>query len=199
VIACAPDHISAYALTIEDGTPLAIEVARGRVPDVDPDLQADRHGIADEMLTAAGYRRYEVSNWARPQRASRHNVLYWSAGDYAGFGAGAHGHLGGRRWWNARLPREFVTRVAKGAGTESGHELLGPSERVREAMVLGLRLTSGVDMDGFRRRFGPTVTEELTPAIAELVDRGLLHVSGARVALAAAATLVANEVFCRVL
>ena len=122
-----PDHVSAYALTIEEGTPLATLVTTGRVPDVDPDLQAERHAAAEALLGAAGFDRYEISNWARPGRACRHNVLYWSAGDYAGFGAGAHGHIAGRRSWARRLPREFIGAVAAGRLDRSGRR--GPRSR----------------------------------------------------------------------
>jgi putative oxygen-independent coproporphyrinogen III oxidase len=96
VIAAGPDHVSAYALTIEEGTPLGTLVATGRVPDVDPDVQAERYEVAHSILAAAGYEHYEISNWARPGRTCDHNLLYWSEGDYLGFGAGAHGHLSGR-------------------------------------------------------------------------------------------------------
>jgi putative oxygen-independent coproporphyrinogen III oxidase len=110
VIEEAPDHISAYALTIEAATPLATLVATGRMADVDPDVQAERYELTHRLLSGAGYVRYEISNWARPGAASRHNVLYWSAGDYLGFGAGAHAHAGGRRWWSLRLPRDYIGR-----------------------------------------------------------------------------------------
>ena len=111
VLAVEPQHLSAYALTVEEGTPLATLVTTGRVPDVDPDIQAARHGVASTMLATAGYERYEISNWAQPGYACRHNVLYWCAGDYIGFGAGAHAHIGGSRHWSVRLPRDFIDAV----------------------------------------------------------------------------------------
>ena len=195
----APDHISAYALTIEENTPLATLVASGRAPQVDPDVQARRHGEAEELLGAAGYRRYEVSNWARPGAASRHNVLYWSAGDYAGLGAGAHGHLAGRRWWSLRRPREFIAAVEHGRSTEAGHETLDERSRAAEALVLGLRLTSGVELDAFRERFGADYPASLTDELDGLVAAGLLEREGSRIRATRRGTFLANEVACRLL
>ncbi|MGH2699589.1 MAG: radical SAM family heme chaperone HemW, partial [Actinomycetota bacterium] len=129
VIEARTDHVSAYALTVEEGTPLHTLVATGRVPDVDGDIQAERHAVADERLGGAGFERYETSNWSRPGRASRHNLLYWSAGNYAGFGAGAHAHVDGRRWWSKRLPREFIAAVQEGSSTAAGCEELDHSPR----------------------------------------------------------------------
>ena len=199
VIDAGPDHVSAYALTIEEGTPLATLIATRRVPDVDPDVQADRYEVAESMLSAAGYERYEVSNWARPGRASRHNVLYWSAGDYLGFGAGAHAHVEGRRWWSVRLPRDFISAASTGDSAEAGAEELGPDERAGEALMLGLRLRSGIDLDAFARRFGAAPVQARRGVLDELTDRGLLQRSGPVVRLAPGATLVANDVLCRLL
>jgi oxygen-independent coproporphyrinogen III oxidase len=194
-----PDHVSAYALTVETGTPLHTLVATGRVPDVDPDVQADRHGIADRMLDDAGYERYEISNWARPGRASVHNVLYWCAGDYLGFGAGAHGHLDGRRYWSVRLPREWIERALSGADVEAGSERLDAGARAGEALMLGLRLASGVDAAGFARRFGADAWARREEAVVDLVGLGLLGSSAGRVYLTERGTLVGNDVGARVL
>jgi putative oxygen-independent coproporphyrinogen III oxidase len=199
IVDARPDHVSAYALTIEEGTPLATLIATGRVPDVDPDVQAERYEVAEASLAAAGYERYEVSNWALPGHASRHNVLYWSAGDYLGFGAGAHAHVGGRRRWSVRLPRDYIVAARAGMSTEAGAEQLGPDQRAGEALMLGLRLASGVDLDGFARRFGRASLTRRRPALDELVTRGLLEESGGTVRLAPSATLLANEALCRLL
>jgi oxygen-independent coproporphyrinogen-3 oxidase len=196
IVAAGPDHISAYALTVEESTPLATLVATGRVPDVDPDVQAARHETADEVLGAAGYRRYEISNWCKPERASRHNVLYWSGGDYLGFGAGAHGHLGGRRYWATRLPRDFIAAATRGGQTEAGHELV--DDRGGEALMLGLRLTSGVAVEPFAERY-PGTLESRAEAIAGLERRGLLERSDAHLRLTERATMVANDVIATLL
>jgi putative oxygen-independent coproporphyrinogen III oxidase len=199
IIDAGTDHVSAYALSIEEGTPLHTLVATGRVPDVDGDVQAERHGVADEYLSAAGFDRYETSNWAKPGGASRHNVLYWSGGNYAGFGAGAHAHVDGRRWWSKRLPRDFISAVEQGDSTEAGFEQLDDSQRGPEALMLGLRLTSGVDVIELGRLYGEEFLVERAPRIAELVHLGLLERSGRWLRLAERATMVGNDVICRLL
>jgi oxygen-independent coproporphyrinogen-3 oxidase len=198
IVAAGTAHVSAYALTIEEGTPLATLVTTGREPDVDPDVQADRHAQASDVLGAAGFSRYEVSNWARPGHASRHNVLYWSAGDYAGFGAGAHGHTSGRRYWRTRLPRDFVAAVSAGESTEAGFEELTAEERAREAIVLGLRLAGGVDETAFHERF-PEGRSAVERTAAGLCDAGWLERADGRLRLSARGTFVANDVLCRFL
>jgi putative oxygen-independent coproporphyrinogen III oxidase len=194
-----PAHISAYALTVEEGTPLATLVSTGRVQDVDPDVQADRHEVAERLLGPAGFERYEVSNWARPGRASRHNVLYWSAGEYLGFGAGAHGHVAGRRYWSTRLPRDFISQVAERGSAEAGFEELDREARGTEALTLGLRLTSGISVPDFDVRFGATVLDSRRPAIEDLMSAGLLDRSGDRLRIAPRAAMISNEVFTRLI
>jgi coproporphyrinogen III oxidase-like Fe-S oxidoreductase len=194
-----PDHVAAYALTVETGTPLHTLVATGRLADVDPDVQAERHGIAAGLLEEAGFRRYEISNWARPGRASAHNVLYWCAGEYLGFGAGAHGHLDGRRYWAVRLPREWIARADAGAGVEAGSERLDDDSRAGEALMLGLRLASGVDPSGFVERFGADAWTKRLGPVAALQELGLLEASSGRIRLTERGTLVGNEVGARLL
>jgi oxygen-independent coproporphyrinogen-3 oxidase len=197
VLAAGTHHISAYALTVEEGTPLATLIDTKRVPDVDPDVQAARYEVAEEVLGAAGFHRYEVSNWARPGRASRHNVLYWSGGDYLGFGAGAHAHAGGRRWWATRLPRDYIAAVDAAASTEAGAETLAPDARLGEALMLGLRLSTGVDLDAIAARHGPAALSGRLETIDSLVTSGLLRRDGPWLRLAPDATLLANDVLCR--
>ncbi len=199
VVEAGTDHVSAYALTIEEGTPLHTLVATGRVPDVDGDIQAERHALAEDHLGAAGFERYETSNWARPGRASRHNVLYWSAGDYLGFGAGAHAHVDGRRWWSQRLPRDFIASVGADDSTEAGHEHLEPHERGPEALMLGLRLRSGVDVEAFARRFGDDCLAERSTIIDELIEAGALERAGRYLRVAESASFLADDVVCRLL
>lgn len=199
VVAAHPEHISAYALTVEEGTPLHTLVASGRAPDIDPDIQAERHEMASDVLGSAGYERYEVSNWARFGHASQHNVLYWSAGDYLGLGAGAHGHVAGRRYWNERLPREFIARVSAGAPTESGSETLDPDQRAGEAMMLGLRLASGVQLDEFALRFGEAWLLARSGELARLEAAGALESTGGWLRLSDRETLLANDILCRLL
>ena len=198
-VEAGPDHVAAYALTVEPGTPLHTLVATGRVPDVDPDVQAERHSMADFVLSSAGYERYEVSNWARPRHASAHNVLYWCGGDYLGLGAGAHGYLDGRRFWSVRLPRDFVARAEAGESVEAGAERLSRSGRAGEALMLGLRLASGVEMAAFARVHGRSALTDRGTAISELEEMGLLETHEGWLRLTGRGTLMANEVVARLL
>ncbi|HJR45629.1 MAG TPA: radical SAM family heme chaperone HemW [Actinomycetota bacterium] len=199
IVAAEVDHVSAYALTIEEGTPLATRIHTGRAPDVDPDVQAARYEVAQELLGAAGFERYEISNWARPGRASRHNVLYWSAGDYLGFGAGAHAHVAGHRWWSKRLPREFIAAVDAGSPTVEGSEHLDDDARLGEALMLGLRLRHGVDLRAVAERFGQDLLERRSQVIGELVAAGWLERVDERLRVAEKGTLLANDICCRLL
>ena len=176
-IALDPFHISAYALTVEAGTPLALEPERH--PD-DDDL-ADKYELADELLTAAGLVNYEVSNWARPGHECRHNILYWQQGNYRGFGSAAHSHENGRRWWNVRTPERYIAAVEAGDTTEAAGETLDADTRHVEGLQLAIRMRDGV------------------PASALNIDGldGLVETDGERVRLTRAGRLLANEVSLR--
>jgi oxygen-independent coproporphyrinogen III oxidase len=193
------DHISAYALTIEQGTPLATLVATNRCTDVDPDVQADRHALAEDTLGSAGFNRYEVSNWSTPHCAARHNMLYWCAGDYVGLGAGAHGHMDGRRSWSVRLPREFIARVDSSRSVEAGHEVLSRAECAGEALMLGLRLASGIEVAAFERRFGSEPLAARAEALSSLQAGGWIECDRGRIRVAPGATLLGNEIASRLL
>jgi putative oxygen-independent coproporphyrinogen III oxidase len=176
-LALDPPHVSAYGLTVEAGTPLAADVARHP----DDDDQAEKYELADDLLTAAGLVNYEVSNWARPGHECRHNRLYWSQGDYRGFGCAAHSHEAGRRWWNVRTPERYIALVADGASTEAAGETLGDEEREIEGLQLQLRTSEGV------------------PASALDADdlEGLVERHGDRLVLTRRGRLLANEVSLR--
>ena len=136
----APSHVSAYALTVEPGTPLARDPARHP----DEDVLACRYEVVDGVLGDAGYRWYEISNWARPGQECRHNQLYWRQGDYRGVGCAAHSHRQGRRWWNIRTPERYVAAVRAGARPTAGEEVLDEHQRALEALALSLRTSEGV-------------------------------------------------------
>src|SRR5207248_6556867 len=139
VVALEPPHVSAYALTVEPGTPLAADPARHP----DDDVQADRYLLADAVLAAAGLASYEISNWARPGHECRHNLLYWSQGDYRGIGCAAHSHQAGRRWWNVRTPERYIAAIADGRSPETAGEALDDATRVTERLQLALRTRDG--------------------------------------------------------
>ena len=180
VAALDPPHVSAYALTVEPGTPLAADP--GRHPDDDD--QADKYVLADEVLGRAGLRPYEVSNWARPGHRCRHNLLYWAQGDYRGIGCAAHSHVAGRRWWNVRTPERYVEAVGAGRSPEAAGEVLEDEERRREALQLALRTADGVP-----------ATSLADHDRERLV--GLVEVRGDRVVLTRRGRLLCNEVAVR--
>jgi oxygen-independent coproporphyrinogen-3 oxidase len=177
-IALGVPHVSAYALTVEPGTPLATEPHRH--PD-DDDL-ADKYERADDLLGAAGLTNYEVSNWARPGHECRHNRLYWSQGDYRGFGCAAHSHRAGRRWWNVRTPERYIALVERGESTEAAGEDLDADTRRIEGLQLALRTREGVPAAALD---APDLDELLEPAGAD------------RVRLTRRGRLLANEVSLR--
>src|SRR6266545_1896721 len=142
------DHVSAYALIVEDGTRLAARMRRGELPYPDDDVVADRYLVADYTLTGAGFTWYEVSNWARGAAdRCRHNLLYWTGGDWWGFGPGAHSHVGGVRWWNVKHPHAYAARLAEGRSPGHAREVLTGAERHSEDVLLRLRLADAVVRD----------------------------------------------------
>jgi putative oxygen-independent coproporphyrinogen III oxidase len=161
------DHVSAYSLIVEPGTRLAARVARGELPMPDDDVLADRYAIADETFAASGLQWYEVSNWARSAGSqARHNVLYWTGGDWWGVGPGAHSHVGGVRWWNVKHPRDYAARLAVGESPAAAREVLSAADRAVEAIMLRLRLRSGFPL--------AELSESATKAAGQARDDGLL-------------------------
>ncbi|HEY7476833.1 MAG TPA: radical SAM family heme chaperone HemW [Actinomycetota bacterium] len=177
-IVLAPEHVSAYALTIEPATPLGRQVAAGTRPPPDPDLQADMFELVCELLGEAGYRHYEVSNWARPGYECRHNLGYWERRPYVGLGAGAHSYRDDVRWWNVRPPETYLDRVERGELPIGGSESLDPSDAYLEEVFLRLRILEGVPASWFEEaRYGPFVASGLlVDDLGQLVptERGML-------------------------
>jgi len=178
-IAERPDHLSAYALIVEDGTKLARQIRRGELAEPSDDLEADMYELADERLGAAGYEWYEVSNWAAaPEHRSRHNLGYWRGDDWWGVGPGAHSHVGGVRWWNAKHPAAYADRVNVGRSPAVGREVLDEPTRETERVLLLSRIREGIAL--------PTLHAGGRHAIAGLIADGLVD---AKAALAGGLTL----------
>ncbi|WP_285776375.1 radical SAM family heme chaperone HemW [Microtetraspora sp. NBRC 13810] len=167
-LAAGPDHVSAYSLIVEDGTRLAARIRRGELPMPDDDVAADRYLIAEELLTAAGLTWYEISNWAASEAARcRHNLLYWTGGDWWGAGPGAHSHVGGTRWWNVKHPAAYAARLAAGETPAHAREILTPADRAMERLMLELRLVTGFPL--------AEVAPESRTAVAGALAGGLLE------------------------
>jgi oxygen-independent coproporphyrinogen-3 oxidase len=147
-VAAEPDHVSAYALIVEDGTRLAARVRRGEIAEPDDDAMADRYLAAESTLAQGGLSWYEISNWARDEAARcAHNLLYWTGADWWGVGPGAHGHVGGTRWWNVKHPAAYAARLAAGVSPAHAREVLGAGDRRFERVMLELRLATGCPLD----------------------------------------------------
>jgi oxygen-independent coproporphyrinogen-3 oxidase len=188
-LALAPEHVSAYALTVEPGTPLGRRVAAGAAPAPDDDDQADKYVLADAVLATSGLGWYEISNWARPGRESVHNRCYWDGTEYVGIGCAAHGFTDGERWWNVRTPERYVDAIGAGRDPRAGAERLEPAARAEEAFALALRT-----------RTGAAVSPAAAAEVDDLRRAGLLTVpADGRVRLSRAGRLLASDVTARLL
>jgi oxygen-independent coproporphyrinogen-3 oxidase len=195
-LAADPDHVSAYALIVEPGTRLAARVRRGELPAPDDDAMADRYLMADDVLAAAGFRWYEVSNWAKSDGAGwadgarcAHNLLYWTGGDWWGIGPGAHSHVGGTRWWNVRHPHRYASRLSAGTSPGQARETLTDAERRMERIMLLTRLSEGCPVAELGPDAYPAAT---TAAAAGLADSAAL--AEGRIVLTRRGRLLADAV-----
>ncbi|MFC0678235.1 radical SAM family heme chaperone HemW [Lysobacter korlensis] len=177
VLAQRPDHVSAYALIVEPGTRLARQIRRGEVAEPDDELQADMYELADRLLGEAGYDWYEVSNWARRDgdgasrvHRSRHNLAYWTGGDWWGIGPGAHSHVGGVRWWNVKHPAAYADRIRHGHSPAAGRETLDEATRRLERVLLLVRLQDGLPLDELAGEKRPEVAGLIADGLAEPAD-----------------------------
>jgi oxygen-independent coproporphyrinogen-3 oxidase len=184
-LACEPDHVSAYSLIVEEGTALARQVHAGVLSMPDEDDLADKYLLADELLEAAGFAWYEVSNWARGATARcRHNGLYWTSENWLGIGPGAHAHVGGVRWWNVKHPTAYAARLAAGTSPAHAREVLDETTRTTERVLLELRLREGLALD--------VVPDPA--AVASVVADGLAVIEGGRLVLTLRGRLLADAV-----
>ena len=183
VLAAPIDHVSAYALIVEQGTRMARQIARGEHAMPDDDVLADRYEQADRRLNAAGLGWYEVSNWATGRDARcRHNELYWDGGNWWGVGPGAHSHVGGLRWWNVKHPAAYADRLRHGYSPAQDSELLDDAARAMERVMLGLRLRDGLDLahlsEAGRARAAEAVHQRLLEATPWSRGRAVLTARG---------------------
>ena len=215
--ALSPEHISLYALTLEEGTPMRLWADQGKIPEPDPDLAADMYDMARRVLAESGYRHYEISNWAQPGHESRHNLIYWRNEPYLGVGPGAHSRLGTYRFWTILSPRDYASREAqwrqssqgqrdafgerelREARTVDGWEHIDEDTACAETMFLGLRLLDGLDLRKASASVGQDLAARYRAEIEESLALGLLRREGDVIRLDEAAYLIANQVFTRFL
>ena len=193
-IASNPDHLSLYLLEVYPNAPLKDDMARAKWSQAPDDDAATMYVTAMERLEAAGFAQYEISNVAKPGRASRHNLKYWTDGEWLGFGCGAHGTVDGVRTKNVSGIDDYIERLAKGQPVASEIRRMDAAERLGDALFTGLRLTAGIDLDDVQRRYGVDVWERYRADLAPFVDAGLLRRDRSRLALTRAGMLLANEV-----
>ena len=219
----APEHVSAYVLTLEGGTPMETDVRSGRLLAPDDDLAAEMYLLAQAELAAAGYEQYEISNWAKPGRASTHNLTYWYNQPYLGVGPGAHSYLTpsgaslgglpthGVRFATVRPPRAYIERTlawradgedaaslsAAGSIDADTVEEINEATAQAETMMMGLRLNEGVSDAAFRHRFGAGIEERFLGVVEECIGLGLLEWAEDRLRLTEEGRLLGNEAFAR--
>ena len=217
LIGLAPEHISLYALTLEEGTPMHRWAAEGKIPEPDPDLAADMYQYARDSLAEAGYHHYEISNWTLPGRECEHNLVYWQNGAYLGVGPGAHSRLGDYRFWTVLSPRDYnnkasewveasinpvdelIESVLQGVPTLGGWEHISQETACSETMFLGLRLLDGLNLTEASKRTGIDLAKKFQASIQECIELGLLDQDGDCLKLTESTYLIANQAFTRFL
>ncbi len=199
-LALRPDHLSLYALTLHEETPLTRQIACGVLPAPDDDMAAEMYTWARRELRAQGWLHYELSNWAaRRESICRHNLTYWLDQPYLGIGAGAHSYVGRRRFWNVTQPDVYIQRITAGERPVAGAERLDAATEMAEMMMLGLRLIEGVSYRRFRQRFGCDLREIYATELDALARYGLIIIGTEWVRLTERGYLLGNEVFARFL
>ena len=194
LIEAGPDHASLYLLELYPNAPLKEDMARGGWSLAPDDDAAEMYLRAMERLEAAGLRQYEISNVAKPGRESRHNVKYWTDGEWLAFGCGAHGTRHGIRYKNVSSTTDYIDRIVSGADPVAERRTLTASERLEEVLFTGLRLTAGVDLDGIEARYGVDVWARYGDQLRPFLDAGCLIREGGRLRLTRDGMLLANEV-----
>jgi oxygen-independent coproporphyrinogen-3 oxidase len=193
-IAIAPEHLSLYLLELYPNAPLRDEMARARWSQAPDDDAASMYLTAMERLDDAGYVQYEISNVSKPGRRSRHNLKYWTDGEWIGFGCGAHSTCGGVRWKNVSSTEEYVSRMFEDRSVAVDVRTLGHDERLGDALFTGLRLNEGVDLPAVSARYGVDVWARYGSELSPFVEAGMLCRDGSRLRLTRSGMLLAHEV-----
>ncbi|MFA5385250.1 MAG: radical SAM family heme chaperone HemW [Eubacteriales bacterium] len=195
VIELSPEHISAYGLHLAAGTPLCDCVGRGELEVLEEETELKMYEKAIEVLTAAGFEHYEISNFALPGRQCRHNLLYWRNLPYLGLGPAAYSYLNNRRFGNEKSLEEYIQRINEGKPAEAESEMLPLRIRMAETVILGLRLLKGIDLNEFALRFGKRLEEIYPQQIDKFVKLKLIEHEGEIIRLTKKGLAVSNQVF----
>jgi oxygen-independent coproporphyrinogen-3 oxidase len=191
----APDHLSVYLLELYRDAPLLHRIERGELRAIDEELTVEMYFALMDEAERFGFEHYEISNWARPGFASRHNLKYWTGAPYWAFGVSAAGYDGESRWSNTRNIHDYLERVEGGYSPVSSREALNDEDRQSEALFLHLRLKDGVDLQAHRRRFGVSVVERYRDELERLREAGLIELSNENLVISRKGKVLANEVF----
>jgi oxygen-independent coproporphyrinogen-3 oxidase len=189
-----PEHISAYNLTIEPDTVFYKQQSQGQLKMPPDDFQRELHEVTIDKLTPKEYRRYEISNYAKPGRRCRHNMNYWMNGEYLGLGAGASSFFNGDRTKNTNLPARYITQINKSKTAVESRETPSRHQRMGESVMLGLRLREGIHLPNFEQQFGISFREAFRDEIARLKETGLLEIRGGRAFLSREGWFLADSV-----
>jgi oxygen-independent coproporphyrinogen-3 oxidase len=199
-----PEHVSLYALGLEEGTPMKAWVDRGRLPLPDDDLAADMYDLATDMMSQACYEQYEISNWSKPGRTCKHNLQYWHNLPYPGFGPGAHGYAGGIRYSTVLSPQRYIQTMQRAQGefefprtpATDQWEVVNRHAEITDTLLMGLRLTQeGIRRDVFVERFGEDLLDVHGTLVERFVEVGLLQVDATAVRLTSKGRLMSNMIF----
>jgi len=196
----SPEHFSLYPLTLEDDVPLNRAIKRGELSDIDPDCAADQYEAAEDYLASRGYCHYEISNWAREGMECRHNKVYWQCLPYLGIGVAAHSYIDGHRIANTTDLNEYLGRFQRGEPfLFKMDEEITLETQLAEAIIMGLRLTAGIEFGSMKKRFGIELPNRYEREISELVQLGLIETDERGIRLTSKGLLLGNEVFWRFL
>ena len=197
IVSLGARHLSLYGLTLEEGTPLHEGIKNGKIQSPDPDAAASEYEMAEEMLQAAGYKQYEISNWSLPGFESRHNLVYWQRGPYLGLGVAAHSFLDNRRIANTSDLDVYLSALSEGILPPQTAEVIDKAAALSEAVILGLRLNEGISANDIKAHFSIDLHRHFANEIAECSSFGLLEEQGRRLRLTPRGRLLGNEVFMR--
>jgi oxygen-independent coproporphyrinogen-3 oxidase len=189
----SPEHISAYSLIYEKGTPLFEDLIQGKFAPIDEDTDAGMYETTFDILSKSGFERYEVSNYAKPGKRCRHNLIYWQCGEYLGFGPSANGHIGGARYWNFKNIDAYISAVSNRNLPVEGNEILTEWQQIEEAIMLGLRST-GINTEKFRSRFGIDLPEIINLTFARKPFSELIMFDGEKIYLSTAGYVVSDRI-----
>ena len=193
-IAAGPEHLSLYMLEVYPNAPLKDEMARAKWSQAPDDDVSEMYLTAMARLDAAGYEQYEISNVARPGRRSRHNLKYWTDGEWLGFGCGAHSTRDGVRWKNISSTEEYIDRIAAGGTLITDERRLTPDEQLGDALFTGLRLVDGIDANTIQTRYGVDLWRRFGADLEPFLEAGCLKRIGSRLSLTRQGMLLAHEV-----